>query len=544
MTQAFLDLRTTGIAPTAEMLNSFGDIASSRGKGIRDFTQAVQDALTGEMERLKEFGIVAKQQGDRVSFTFNGQTTEVKRTRGAILEYLQSVGQLDGVQGSMSEKMVNLNGLFSNLWDNLGKIARTAGEEGAAGEMGDLLKRAVDFTGALSENRAEIRYWTGALAAGARFVGSTVSSTFRVVIAGVTILIGTLLAHLLTAQRAALVTLNTVKSSVNSVLDGFARIPGVGRLVPAGRLEMSDLEANSRRFEAVTGAMGAAARDLAGAFDDTAEAWARMAVAFDRNNQSAFTPSRSGSFGDGSVVGAGTAIGGGAGASGGGGGRVRNPQASASTYGMSPYPVGDLLGIPGGRAPEEMVSVFDQIRALAKDTATAISDSFTEAFALIWEEGTTSGDVLKAVFVGIGRAATDALGEWARGKSRQNFIQSLEDLADALKAQFTPGLQWMAPGLFRAAAQHAAVGVAWGALAGAGVGASRAIGGGGGGGGAYRDRRDHGSSIAEGASRPGPEVHLYGDFDMLNVRTQEGIYGAYQYARKRFGDDARIIRHR
>lgn len=61
-------------------LTNLGDIASSQGKPISQAVEAFNDAITGEFERLKEFGIVAKSNGDKVALTFRGQTIEVKKT--------------------------------------------------------------------------------------------------------------------------------------------------------------------------------------------------------------------------------------------------------------------------------------------------------------------------------------------------------------------------------------------------------------------------------------------------------------------------------
>lgn len=52
------------------MLTNLGDIASSQGKGISQIVEAYNDAITGEYERLKEFGIKASKSGDNVTFSF------------------------------------------------------------------------------------------------------------------------------------------------------------------------------------------------------------------------------------------------------------------------------------------------------------------------------------------------------------------------------------------------------------------------------------------------------------------------------------------
>jgi len=70
-------------------LTNLGDIASSQGKPISQAVEAFNDAITGEFERLKEFGIVAKSNGDKVALTFRGQTIEVKKTAEGIGDYLK-----------------------------------------------------------------------------------------------------------------------------------------------------------------------------------------------------------------------------------------------------------------------------------------------------------------------------------------------------------------------------------------------------------------------------------------------------------------------
>ena len=79
-TQAYIKLINRGITPAKEELIQMGDIASSQGKDIDQFIEALLDAMTGENERLKEFGITAKKNGETTAFTFRGVTTEVQNT--------------------------------------------------------------------------------------------------------------------------------------------------------------------------------------------------------------------------------------------------------------------------------------------------------------------------------------------------------------------------------------------------------------------------------------------------------------------------------
>ena len=81
ITSAFIKLKSLGLDPSEESLRSFGNTSSALGKDIMQFIEAVADATTGEFQRLKEFGVIASQQGDQVAFTFRSVTKTVKKMR-------------------------------------------------------------------------------------------------------------------------------------------------------------------------------------------------------------------------------------------------------------------------------------------------------------------------------------------------------------------------------------------------------------------------------------------------------------------------------
>lgn len=127
-TEAYIKLINRGIKPTTSELTNMGDLAASQGKSVDQLIEAILDAMTGENERLKEFGIKASKSGNTVKYTFRGVTTEVQNTEEAIKSYLLSLGKLDGISGSMAVQMKELEGLESNfkdtldnLWNKIGK---------------------------------------------------------------------------------------------------------------------------------------------------------------------------------------------------------------------------------------------------------------------------------------------------------------------------------------------------------------------------------------------------------------------------------------
>lgn len=85
---AFTKLVNYGLTPSEEALVSYGNTASAMSKDLDQMIEAVADAATGEFERLKEFGIKAKNNGDTIAFTFRGTTTSVKNNAAEIEKYL------------------------------------------------------------------------------------------------------------------------------------------------------------------------------------------------------------------------------------------------------------------------------------------------------------------------------------------------------------------------------------------------------------------------------------------------------------------------
>lgn len=116
VTKAFIQLRNLGLTPSERALNSYGNTASAMGKSLNQMVEAVADAATGEFERLKEFGIKAKQNGDQVSLTFQGVTTNIANNAATIEKYLIGLGETK-FAGGMELQAKTLDGAISNLGD-------------------------------------------------------------------------------------------------------------------------------------------------------------------------------------------------------------------------------------------------------------------------------------------------------------------------------------------------------------------------------------------------------------------------------------------
>ena len=123
---AFIKMKNLGLDPTNDALTSFGNTASAMGKDLNQLIEAVADAATGEFERLKEFGIKSKSEGENVSFTFQGVTTTVRKSSEEITGYLEALGN-EKFSGAMVLQMETLDGIFSNISDSLDRFSNSFG---------------------------------------------------------------------------------------------------------------------------------------------------------------------------------------------------------------------------------------------------------------------------------------------------------------------------------------------------------------------------------------------------------------------------------
>lgn len=149
LTGAFVKLANRGFKPTISEMTSLGDLAASTGKSFDQLAEATLDAMTGEFERLKEFGIKAKAEGDNVAFTFKGVTTEVEKTDEAIQQYILSLGDAEGVSGSMAAISETVGGKISNLGDNFTQLQLAIGSSSSG-----LISGVLDLANAMVEKLA------------------------------------------------------------------------------------------------------------------------------------------------------------------------------------------------------------------------------------------------------------------------------------------------------------------------------------------------------------------------------------------------------
>jgi len=122
----FIKLKNMGLDPSQEALTAYGNTASAMGKSLNDMVEAVADAATGEFERLKEFGIKAKSEGDNVTFMFQGVKTTVGKNSKEIEQYLKYVGNVK-FAGGIEAQSKSVKGMLSTLRDGVMMTASRIG---------------------------------------------------------------------------------------------------------------------------------------------------------------------------------------------------------------------------------------------------------------------------------------------------------------------------------------------------------------------------------------------------------------------------------
>lgn len=165
---AFIKLKNLGLDPSEAALTSYGNTAGAMGKSLNQMIEAVADATTGEFERLKEFGIKSKSEGNKVTFTFRGVSTTVKKNATEIEKYLRNLGDVQ-FAGGMERQAATIAGAFSNLQDSVSisldivgtEIARTLDLNSRVRVFSDVIFNLAEGFKALPEPVKQFAAWAG-----------------------------------------------------------------------------------------------------------------------------------------------------------------------------------------------------------------------------------------------------------------------------------------------------------------------------------------------------------------------------------------------
>ena len=135
---SFNVLIAQGIKPTEAQLRNFADIAGGTSKSILQFSEAIADASVGEFERLKEFGIKTKKEGENITFTIGDLTKTINNDADSILKALADIGATK-FAGGAERQAKTLGGAFTNLRDTVDEFMFEVGEQGLSAALTDLV---------------------------------------------------------------------------------------------------------------------------------------------------------------------------------------------------------------------------------------------------------------------------------------------------------------------------------------------------------------------------------------------------------------------
>ena len=150
VTDAFVKLRAYGMDPTQGLLRDLGDASAAMGKPLMQAVEAIADAVTGENERLKEFGVKARAvEGGkfRYEYTVDGETRFAEALaddRAGIERTLREIFAARGFTGAMDEQSKIWDGMFSNLMDQLTRFSRMVMGSGVFDHLKGRLRALLD----------------------------------------------------------------------------------------------------------------------------------------------------------------------------------------------------------------------------------------------------------------------------------------------------------------------------------------------------------------------------------------------------------------
>ena len=155
---AFVKLNNQAITGSVSDMRKLSDVASFTGKSIDQLSEALIDGVTFEFERFKEFGIKFRQESNKLVAQFRGQTTEIEKSRDAVVDYVLALSEQEGVQGSSAAIMTTLTGKISILNAAYENLLNTIGKAGQAKGFGGILGLLTDELDSISSFVKQVEY--------------------------------------------------------------------------------------------------------------------------------------------------------------------------------------------------------------------------------------------------------------------------------------------------------------------------------------------------------------------------------------------------
>lgn len=157
ITEAYVKLRTYGLNPTSGLLQTLGDTSAAMNKPLLQSVEAIADAITGENERLKDFGIKAKKAGENITYEYTGKNGKQKEVtingndRKAIENTLKAIWN-EKFKGAMLERSKTWSGMLNNMGDQWTRFSNMIMSGGLFDWMKTKLGGLLDKINAMAED--------------------------------------------------------------------------------------------------------------------------------------------------------------------------------------------------------------------------------------------------------------------------------------------------------------------------------------------------------------------------------------------------------
>lgn len=175
VTEAYVRLRAYGLDPTHGLLTTLGDTSAAMGKDIMQAVEAVADAITGENERLKEFGIKASTKGQVISYEYTDKrgiqrTLSVNKSDRKAIEGALSLIWNEKYGGGMERLSGTWVGIISNIKDSWATFQVAVMQSGPFERLKNRLQGVLDTIKAAKDD-GRLQQW-------AEEVGSKIGRVF------------------------------------------------------------------------------------------------------------------------------------------------------------------------------------------------------------------------------------------------------------------------------------------------------------------------------------------------------------------------------
>lgn len=163
VTDSFVKLRAYGLNPTGGLMKTLGDTSAAMGKPVMQAVEAMADAVTGENERLKEFGIKANADGDLFTYNYTDSKgrqkslSAMKNDRKGIENALRKIWD-EKFSGAMDRRSKTWTGLWGNMLDQVTRFQVMIAKSGPFQKLKGHLSGALDKINAMAAS-GELQQW-------------------------------------------------------------------------------------------------------------------------------------------------------------------------------------------------------------------------------------------------------------------------------------------------------------------------------------------------------------------------------------------------